>query len=84
MQRFGEQQFGITNNFKNREQDHKRYGWFLIEVSGPHSRKEVWETEKHLKKCLRQEIGVVPEKQKTGTPQIWRFIHSLNSKRGVV
>ena len=62
MQRFGEQQFGITNNFKNREQDHKRYGWSLIEVSGPHSGKEVWETEKQLKKWLRQEIGLVPDK----------------------
>ena len=62
MQRENEQQFGITNHIKDRINFHSKKGWKELKRTGPHDGYEVQETEKRLKKWLRKEIGLVPDK----------------------
>ena len=61
--RQGEQQFGITNHIKERMKYHRSQGWKELKRTGPHDGYEVQETEKRLKKWLKKEIGLVPDKQ---------------------
>ena len=63
MKRENEQQFGITNNLEERINVHSRTGWQLIRETGPYDGYEVQETEKKLKKWLKEKIGLVPNKQ---------------------
>ncbi len=63
MCRQGEQQFGITNVLDQRVQFHSALGWKLIETTGPHDGQKVFETEQKLKRWLRKEIGLIPNKQ---------------------
>ena len=63
MERENEQQLGITNDRKERMRHHARSGWVEVDVTGPHDGEEVEETEKKFKKWLKQEIGLVPDKQ---------------------
>jgi len=63
MERENEQQLGITNDRKERMRHHARFGWVEVDVTGPHDGEEVEETEKKFKKWLKQEIGLVPDKQ---------------------
>ena len=63
MRREGEQQFGITNVLDQRMQLHTRFGWEEIETTGPHDGQKVFETEHKLKQWLKQDIGLVPDKE---------------------
>ena len=63
MKREGEQQFGITNDRKERLRHHARFGWIEVDITGPHDGKLVEETESALKKWLKKEIGLVPNKR---------------------
>ena len=63
MKREGEQQFGITNALSKRMQFHARFNWIKIEVTGPHQGQKVLDTENKLKKWLKKEVGLVPDKQ---------------------
>ena len=63
MGRKGEQQLGITNVLNDRMRTHKADGWIEIEVTGPHSGQEVLDTEDALKKWLKEEVGLVPDKR---------------------
>jgi len=62
MKRTGEQQFGITNFLTQRIDFHKRFNWNVIAITGPHDGAEVFETERKLKRWLKKEIGLVPDK----------------------
>ena len=63
MHREGEQQFGITNVLDQRVQFHSALGWKSVETTGPHDGQKVFETEQKLKRWLRKEIGLIPNKQ---------------------
>ena len=63
MKREGEQQLGITNDRKERLRQHARFGWVEVDITGPHNGKLVEETESALKKWLKKEIGLVPDKR---------------------
>jgi hypothetical protein len=63
MQLENEQQFGITSHIEDRINFHSRQGWKKVKRTGPHDGYEVQETEKRLKKWLKKEIGLVPDKQ---------------------
>ncbi len=63
MKREGEQQFGITNVLSKRMQFHARFNWIKIEVTGPHQGQKVLDTENKLKKWLKKEVGLIPDKQ---------------------
>ena len=54
---------GITNVLDQRIQYHSSLGWKVIETTGPHDGQLVLDTETLLKKWLREEIGLVPDKQ---------------------
>ena len=60
MERKGEQQFGITNNIKQRRKDHFKYNWIELDSTGPHSGIDVENTEKKLKNWLKLKIGTMP------------------------
>ena len=78
MQRPGKQQFGISNVLSDRMKSHMSYGWSEIESTGLHDGQEVLDTENALKKWLKKEIGLVPDKKKTGIHPKWKFIHLQN------
>ena len=71
MRRTGEQQFGISNNLAQRLKAHAKANWELIDQVGPIDGKKVYETERILKRWLKDEIGTVP-----GTKENW-FISDL-------
>ena len=62
MERKGEQQFGITNVLSKRMQFHKRFNWNKLDVTGPHDGQAVLNIENKLKKWLKKEIGLMPNK----------------------
>ena len=62
MERPDQQQLGITNDLSKRMKHHASFGWIKLDVSGPHDGQLVLDTETLLKKWLRKEIGLVPEK----------------------
>ena len=62
LKRKDEQQFGITNNFSQRMRFHSKFGWEVIEQTGPHSGQEVLDTETALKQWLKNHVGVVSGK----------------------
>ena len=66
MQRPGEFQIGITNNINQRIRLHKSFGWQEIEIKGPNSGTEVFDTEKQLKQWLKKKIKCIP-----GTHENW-------------
>jgi len=67
MQRTGEQQLGITNDFITRIKTHERNGWCLIEhTTVPSKGQKVLDTEKIFKKWLKKEIGLME-----GTTENW-------------
>ena len=66
LERKGEQQIGITNNFTQRLRAHRSLGWIEIDKSGPHSGKEILKLEKEIKKWLRDNIGLI-----SGTHENW-------------
>ena len=68
LERLGEQQFGITNHIEDRLKHHSRFGWSVIEMSGPHDGEKVQRAEAFLKKWLRKEIGLIP-----GTTENWQI-----------
>ena len=53
LKRKDEQQIGITNNFSQRMRFHSKFGWEVIEQTGPHSGQEVLDTETALKQWLK-------------------------------
>ena len=59
MQRPGEQQIGITNDNERRIRTHEKNGWILLDIRGPSDGEMVLETEKDLKKWLKENIGVI-------------------------
>ena len=63
MERENEQQFGITNNLEQRMRVHYRSGWVQIDVTDAHDGKEIQKIERKFKKWLKQNIGLVPDKQ---------------------
>jgi hypothetical protein len=71
MRRTGEQQFGISNNLAQRLKAHAKANWELVDQVGPIDGKKVYETERILKRWLKDEIGTVP-----GTKENW-FISDL-------
>ena len=66
MIRPGEQQFGITNQLKDRMSHHSRNGWTEMEVVGPSPGRQVLDTETMFKKWLKSQVGCVP-----GTSENW-------------
>ena len=61
MHRPGEQQIGITNDYERRIRTHEKHGWILLDVRGPSDGEKVLETEKDLKKWLKENIGVIDQ-----------------------
>ena len=59
MERPGEQQFGITNDLKERVTHHRQDGWSEIEVVGPYPGKEVLDLETQLKRWLSTPCGSI-------------------------
>lgn len=85
MERPGEQQFGISNDIKQRLKKHEKNGWILIEYVGPFPGKEVLAAETELKRWLRLEIGVIQ-----GTSENWEShlfqvnsLYELKQKTGI-
>ena len=85
MERPGEQQFGISNDIKQRLKKHEKNGWILIEYVGPFPGKEVLAAETELKRWLRSEIGVIQ-----GTSENWEShlfqvnsLYELKQKTGI-
>jgi predicted GIY-YIG superfamily endonuclease len=66
MQRPGEQQLGITNDFSTRMKKHESNGWTLLEYTKPAQGKKVQEIETVLKRWLKKEIGLME-----GTTENW-------------
>ena len=62
MKRDNEQQFGITNFINDRLKVHRSEGWILVDKTTSQSGQEVLETETLLRKWLKKEIGLVPNK----------------------
>ena len=63
LQRKGEQQLGITNDFPRRMREHSLKGWEEVDKSGPHAGKEVLCVENAFKNWLREIIGLVKDKK---------------------
>ena len=85
MERPGEQQFGITNDLKQRIAYHERYGWNQLDLVGPSSGELVYQTEVTLKKWLRKSVGCVPGKSEnwaTSSMEV-RSLADLKEKSGV-
>ena len=85
MERPGEQQFGITNDINGRMKYHKRFGWFELEIIGPHSGEKILQAETTLKRWLKAEIGAIE-----GTSENWttsameiRSLAELKAKSGI-
>ena len=60
-------------------------GWIEIEVTGPHSGQEVLDTEDALKKWLKEEVGLVPNKREnwfTSKMEVHSFAE-LKEKSGI-
>ena len=67
MERPGEQQLGITNDFSTRIKKHESNGWSLIEhTTVPSKGQKVLDTENAFKKWLKEEIGLME-----GTTENW-------------
>ena len=67
MERPGEQQLGITNDFSIRIKKHESNGWSLIEhTTVPSKGQKVLDTENAFKKWLKEEIGLME-----GTTENW-------------
>ncbi len=62
LEREGEQQFGISNHIEKRIRFHKTFGWKQIDLAGPFIGNKVLETERKLKRWLRKNIGLIPNK----------------------
>ncbi len=85
LERPGEQQFGVTNELDVRLAAHARYGWLVVEVTGPHPGKTVLATEAKLKRWLKKEVGLVPGKHENWltTKLEVRSLAELKQKSGV-
>ena len=59
LERPGEQQLGITHNFRIRMKTHRPRGWKVIQKTGPHPGMDVQATEKALKDLLKEELKEV-------------------------
>lgn len=66
MSRPGEQQIGITNNLKQRIDQHKKKGWTPVDEKGPFEGSDILAIEKSLKKWLKENVGVID-----GTTENW-------------
>ena len=67
MERPGEQQLGISNDFIRRVKTHKGNGWCLIDhTTVPSKGQKVLDTETAFKKWLKKEIGLIK-----GTTENW-------------
>jgi len=67
MERPGEQQLGITNDFSTRMKRHEKNGWSLIEhTTVPSKGQKVLDTETAFKKWLKKEVGLME-----GTTENW-------------
>lgn len=75
MKRPGEQQIGITNNFKKRIETHQRNGWDLLDWTKETSPgKIVLDTEKLFKRWLKEKVGLIQ-----GTTENW-FTNTMEVK----
>ena len=63
MERDNEQQIGITNFLSDRLKTHSAEGWNLVDKTTRHPGQEVLDTETVLKRWLKKEIGLVPDKR---------------------
>jgi hypothetical protein len=67
MERPGEQQIGISNDFTRRIKTHEGNGWHLVDhTTVPSKGQKVLDTEKAFKKWLKENIGVME-----GTTENW-------------
>ena len=69
MERPGEQQFGITNDIKERMTHHRHDGWTEMEIVGPYPGEEVLNLETRLRRWLASNIGTMP-----GTKENWSTV----------
>ena len=63
LQRKGEQQLGITNDFPRRMREHSLKGWEEVYKLGPNAGQEVLDLETAFRKWLRTEIGLIKDKK---------------------
>ena len=63
MERDNEQQIGITKFLSDRLKTHRAECWILVDKTTLHPGQEVLDTETILKRWLKKEIGVVPDKR---------------------
>ncbi len=85
MQRPNEQQLGITNFPEKRLKKHASAGWIELDMIGPHDGHQVQETEKKLKKWLKENIGTIPrttENWFTSTMEV-HSLKDLKEKSGI-
>lgn len=66
MSRHGEQQIGITVNIKQRQRQHARHGWTLLDYVGPMPGQDAYELELAVKAWLKDNPGTLP-----GTTENW-------------
>ena len=85
LERPGEQQLGVSNVPEIRLKTHGRNGWQEVEVVGPFPGNKTLETERSLKRWLRERVGLV-----LGTHENWytadlevRSLAELKAKSGV-
>ena len=86
MARPGEQQLGITNDWKTRRNFHQNKGWEVIDIVGPISGNDALATETLFKRWLSKSIGLID-----GTRENWSTISlevnslkELKSRSGIV
>lgn len=86
MERPGEQQLGITNDWETRRKFHQGKGWEVLDVIGPVPGKLALDTETRLKRWLSKRIGLVD-----GTRENWKTtnltvqsLKDLKTKSGVI
>ena len=76
LQRKGEQQLGITNDFPRRMREHSLKGWEEVDKSGPHAGQEVLDVDTAFRKWLREEDGLIKDKKEDWSTSKME-VHSL-------
>ena len=76
LQRKGEQQLGITNDFPRRMREHSLKGWEEVDKSGPHAGQEVLDVDTAFRKWLREEGGLIKDKKEDWSTSKME-VHSL-------
>ena len=69
MERPGEQQFGITNDIKERMTHHRHDGWTEMEIVGPYPGEKVLDLETCLRRWLARNIETI-----AGTKENWSTV----------